>query len=115
MNINGPTAPGLFGTIQFDGSLEPQAEANRLLAEFDKLAPNQKRTVLASMNGLDPDRTIIIKSAEGQLAAREVSYEARARLFGMGAAGFETVAFSNRATRRAEKANARRAAKKRSR
>ncbi len=91
------------GTIQVSGS----NEASRLLAEFALLSAEDKRRVIARLNDLDPDKVIIVKAPDGTLSAREVSYETRARLLGMGAAGFETVTGTNRRQRRARAAIAR--------
>lgn len=92
-----------------DAPKSDQQKADELLAEYDRADPATQRLILAEMQGKDPDRSILVRRPDGKVEMREVSLEARARILGMGAAGFESVTFTNRRAKRAAKAAARRA------
>ncbi len=101
-------------TAVVEDAYTDRQKADELLAEFDKLPADEKRRAIAQLHGHNPDRTVVVRRPDGKLAFEEVSPEARARILGMGAAGFESVAFNNRKNRRRQKSLTRHASKQRS-
>ena len=96
-------------------AMEESDEARKILEEFDRLSPEDKRRAIARAFGLeDIDRAVFVRKPGGDLVLEQVAPETKAQIDLLAKQGYQTAAFTNRKERRAQKAKARRAKRSRS-